>query len=584
MVAQIESADAVVIGSGFGGSAAACRLVEEGLKVVVFERGQLYPPGSFPRSPRKMARNFWDPSAGLYGLFDIWSFRGLEGVVSSGVGGGSLIYANVLLRKDAKWFVTGGEDGEDWPVTRSDLDPHYDRIEQKLAPQKYPLTQSPYDRTGKTLALRNAAAELELDWSLPNLAVTFANAGRPPVPGEPIVEQVPNLHKRTRLTCRLCGECDIGCNEGSKNSLDHTILSEAVAQGAELRDLCEVRAIAPLPDGRFEVGYVRHELSREGHPHDTGALPQFAIHAGVVVVSAGTFGSTHLLLRSRDDLPKISDRLGTRFSSNGDLLAFIKGCRPQEVNGAAIPTDPNFGPVITSTIRIPDELDGGTGRGAYIQDGGYPYFASWLVEGANLPSFIRRFFTLAWRYVAGLLRLNTDSNLSAEVSQALGTAETSANALVMLGMGRDVAGGRMGLDGKWLDIDWPRASSRPFFDRMRDSMRNIASFLGGRLIDNPLWYLGRTVTVHPLGGCPMGRDANSGVVDSFGEVFGYPGLIVADGSVMPGPVGANPSLTIAALADRFAKRAAENWKSRSAKLGELTQEERNGTQDSPIHA
>jgi len=89
MVAQIESADAVVIGSGFGGSAAACRLAEEGLKVVVFERGQLYPPGSFPRSPRKMARNFWDPSAGLYGLFDIWSFRGLEGVVSSGVGGGS---------------------------------------------------------------------------------------------------------------------------------------------------------------------------------------------------------------------------------------------------------------------------------------------------------------------------------------------------------------------------------------------------------------------------------------------------------------------------------------------------------------
>ena len=110
-----ERVDAVVIGSGFGGSAAAARLAEAGFSVVILERGKLYPPGSFPRSPHTMARNWWDPSEGLFGLFEAWTFRTLGALVSSGVGGGSLIYANVLLRKDEKWFVTNSPDGEDWP-------------------------------------------------------------------------------------------------------------------------------------------------------------------------------------------------------------------------------------------------------------------------------------------------------------------------------------------------------------------------------------------------------------------------------------------------------------------------------------
>jgi cholesterol oxidase len=137
-----EHFDAVIVGSGFGGAVTAYRLAEAGMKVCLLERGKVYPPGSFPRSPHKMKDNFWDPSEGLYGLFNIWSFKGLEAVISSGLGGGSLIYANVLIRKDEKWFVKedlhkGGY--EYWPVTRDDLEPHYDQVEKMLNAQRYPF-------------------------------------------------------------------------------------------------------------------------------------------------------------------------------------------------------------------------------------------------------------------------------------------------------------------------------------------------------------------------------------------------------------------------------------------------------------
>src|SRR5258708_2370457 len=300
-MAPPERVNAVVVGSGFGGAVAACRLAEEGLSVVILERGRLYPKGSFPRSPHTMARNFWDPSEGLYGLFDIWSFRSIEAVVSSGVGGGSLIYANVLLRKDENWFVTNGTDGEDWPLTRRDLDPHYDRVETVLTPQIYPFDVSPYNRTGKTLAIKYAADALGLEWQLPKLAITFANKGQAPAPGEPIVEPAPNLHRQTRLTCRLCGECDIGCNEGSKNSLDYTFLTSATRLGADLRSLCEVRSISALSDGGYQIRYVEHDVAREGKLFDTRSLPTRVIQSDVVVLAAGTFGSTYLLLRNRSE-------------------------------------------------------------------------------------------------------------------------------------------------------------------------------------------------------------------------------------------------------------------------------------------
>lgn len=547
-----EHFDAVIVGSGFGGSVMAHRLAEGNLEVCVLERGRAYPPGSFPRSPHAMRTNFWDPSAGLYGLFDLWSFKGLEAVVASGLGGGSLIYANVLLRKDERWFGDEGPDGyEPWPITRADLEPHYDRVEAMIAPQRYPFEHEPYAATPKTVAFKRAAERLGLDFQFPPLAVMFANEGRPPAPGERIEEE-PNLHDQPRQTCRLVGECDVGCNWGAKNTLDYNYLSAAKRRGAELRTNAEVKDFEPMRGGGYRVSYVTH---RDGARH--------SITTKRLVLSAGTLGSTFLLLRNRTRFPgRLGDQLGRRFCGNGDLLTFATGCREL--------TEPARGPVITGAIRYPDLLDGTgeSGRGFYIEDAGVPEFATWMVQSADAPATARRAAKMLLRGLRQRLLGIPESNLSAEVSALFGNEDSASRFLPLLGMGRDIPDGTMTVNRRgYLEVDWTTKTSQTYFRRLRSESKRLAEELGAlRFVDNPTWYLRRVITVHALGGCAIGRDASEGVVDPYGQVFGQPGLYVADGSVMPGPVGANPSLTIAALADRFADAILEQRPAAPARL------------------
>ncbi|QSQ22537.1 GMC family oxidoreductase [Pyxidicoccus parkwayensis] len=553
--------DAIIVGSGFGGSVMAYRLAEAGLRVCVLERGKAYPPGSFPRSPIAMRHNIWDPSLGMHGMFNLWSFSGLGGVVSSGLGGGSLIYANVLLRKDEKTFVHEDlHDGgyESWPVTRKDLDPHYDLVERMMNAQRYPLEHEPYTATAKTQAMKVAAERLGRggDWQLPPLAVTFSNPGEPPVPGEPIREQYPNLHGRTRTTCRLCGECDIGCNYGSKNTLDYTYLSAAKRHGAELRTLAEVKAFWPGDGGGYVVQYVDYSDTPEGEPLEVSSelLPRVTLTADRLVLAAGTFGTTYLLLKNQRHFPALSSQLGTRFCGNGDLLGFMLRCT-DSTSGTRLPRvlDGGHGPVITSALHFRGQEEGGTGRGYYVEDAGYPEFINWLYEGAHQVALLKRGVRLASRIAKGWLGLTHDSDVSEEIAEVLGDCIGSATSLPLLAMGRDLPNGKMSLskDGM-LEVDWREQNSAEYFRRVRQSMADIAHALEGKMVQNPLGYLSRVITVHPLGGCPMALSPDEGVVDANGEAYGHPGLYITDGSMMPGPVGPNPSLTIAAFADRFA--------------------------------
>jgi cholesterol oxidase len=486
-------------------------------------------------------------------MFDVWAFQGIEALVSSGLGGGSLIYANVLLRKDPAWFVddTPGEAARPWPIAYHDLEPFYEAAEAMLGAQRYPFDVPPYSTTAKTHAMRDAAAQLGLAWQLPPLAVTFANAGAPPRPGEPITEEHPNLHRLPRRTCRLCGECDIGCNDGAKNTLDYTYLSRAADAGAEIRTLSEVRRIEPAPAGGFAVTYIRHDPQEAPRAR----AETRTVHGDRLVLGAGTFGSTYLLLRNRAAFPHLGAALGTRFSGNGDLLTFLHHGRAR-VEGTEVPRpfNPEFGPVITSAIRAPDTLDGGgnVGRGFYIEDGGNPQFLDWVAQSAGAPLVAARLAAFlarrVWAHVTGRPR----SNISGDISSLFAGGTVSATMLPVLCMGRDIPDGTMRLRGGDLALDWTTASSAPFFARVEETLSRVARALGAELANTPLRLFKRVITVHPLGGVPMGAEPNQGVVDGWGEAFAYPGLHVVDGSVMPGPVGPNPSLTIAAFAERAA--------------------------------
>ena len=549
----MERFDAVVVGSGFGGSVMAYRLAAAGMRVLVLERGAEYEPGKFARTPGQMSDNLWDPSAGKQGLLNVWSFRGIDAVVSAGLGGGSLIYANVLLRKDPKWFIK--EDlhhgYERWPITYDDLEAHYGRVEAMLGAQPYPFDSEHHREIPKAEALHAAGHKLGYEVKRLNLAVAFANDGKPPRPGEPLIDRDGhNRRGHLRQTCRLCSECVLGCNYGAKQTLDMTYLSAADATGnAEIRTKHEVRTIR-RDDRGWIASYVIHG-DPTGEPTPTRELRRREVRARYLIVAAGAFGSTFLLLRSRrehpDSFAAVSPLLGTRFSGNGDVLTFVVG------DDRSTRLDPTRGPTITSALVIPDEVDGGDGRGFYVEDAGYPDFVAWLAEALPGRSWLRS-LRFAVRYLLGAFGLRRDTDLGAELSEALGAAAFSDRSMPLLSMGRDVPDGTMSLAGDRLELDWTLERSAAYLDRVLGVSREIAEALDRDFGGNPLHYLRRLITVHPLGGCPMGESPETGVVSAEGEMFGAGDLFVVDGAAMPGPTGANPALTIAAFADRCADR------------------------------
>lgn len=543
-----ETVDTVVVGSGFGGSVTAFRLAEAGREVVLLERGKRWPPGSFPRTPAEVGRAFWDPSEGRHGMYDVWSFDGIDAVVASGLGGGSLIYANVLLRKDEDWFHwvdPAGHGYVKWPFGRADLDPHYDNAEAMLAPQQVPFGQPGYD-LAKSRVFREAAESRGLDWQPVNLAVKFANDGKAAVPGEHLHNPTyPNIHGPVpRRTCRLCGECDIGCNDGAKNTLDHTYLSAAAHHGADVRTRAEVRRIARHPDGGFEVDWVEH--TTEDKAVRTRSLPTRTIRAKRVVLGAGALGSTYLLMRNRGGLPGLSAALGRNMSGNGDLLGFMLNAQS---GGSPTTVEGYRGPVITSTVRVErdDQL-------AYVQDAGFPEFMSWMVETANAPKTAKRAAGVLWKRARAHLRRDWNPQIGPDLQNLVGAGTLSSSSMPLLGMGIDMADGRFGLQDNRLSCDWTIDQSSKHFSLIRETMETICDAANADFKLNPTWLMRRVVTVHALGGCPAAETAADGVVDPWGQAHGVDGLWVVDGAALPGPVGPNPSLTIAAFADRAAEK------------------------------
>ncbi len=581
---QVESFDAVVIGSGFGGAVAAWRMQKEHpeCRVLVLERGMPYPPGSFPRTPAEIASGFWDPHSSLFGMYEAWSFAHCKVLVCSGLGGGSLIYANVMLEKPADTFRYRDVDGEEreWPIGLAELTDGYREVAARLLPTPLPeeYHSPPFGAPAvpKTNEFREAVRRAGGigEPELAEIAVTFAGAGGVE-PGARIEGE--NLHGRVRRTCTLSGECDVGCNEGAKNTLDFNFLSEfALRCGGTIRCCCEAVAVTPSDEGGYEVRYLQHLDARELvlarandavqaerdrallHPE---AVSRASVRAGVVVLAGGALGSTRLLLRSRPALPRMSGMLGSGFSSNGDALLFARECELPD--GTRRVLAPSRGPTITAYAH-----SGEGEQSMWLEDAGGPVVSEW---GWQLPAAGKVLPGLAWHAVgAGLARrLRGEAppgRVSGELSDALGDVGASESMLPMLAMGIDRPGGRMRLDHDGLALSWDPAASSEHFKRAEEAAGEVADELEGVLWPRSGGMRARLrgTTVHPLGGCAMGERPSEGVVDRNGEVFGHEGLFVADGSVMPGPVGPNPSFTIAALAYRIGEAAGARMRERGA--------------------
>jgi cholesterol oxidase len=447
------------------------RLAGPGTSVLVLERGRPHPPGDFARTPHRLRRSLWEPAAGLHGLFDVRSFHGFDAIVASGLGGGSLIYANVTLRPDEAAL-------RGWPVDRAALEPHLDAVAARLRARPYPFAAT----TPKTAATLAAAAALDRPAELPPLAVRFDGPDGADAPGVQFDDGRANLHRRPRRTCSLCGECDLGCNDGAKESLDLSLLSRAVERGAVVRCCADVRGLEPRRDGTWLVRYRQDPGARAGADPallDPDASAARTVAARRVVLAAGTFGTTALLLRNRAALPGLSPAIGTRMSTNADLLGFVRG--------ADRPLEPSRGPVITASVRI---------GGGLVQDAGAPAFTEWLWQLTDLPRDLWGLRRVVARRLAGRLTGRRDALLGAELAAALGTTRGSAHMMPVLGMGRDAPTGTLRLRGEQLEADWRERNSRGAFDALEEAMEAVAGALGGRAL---VPRTGRAVTVHPLG-------------------------------------------------------------------------------------
>jgi cholesterol oxidase len=518
MATNLNRYDVVVVGSGFGGSITALRLAQAGKSVAVLERGRRYSPGQFPRDVTRTDELFWRHSSRekAQGLYDVRFLSGIGTVAASGVGGGSLIYANIHVRPDAVVF----EDPR-WPksYTRASLEPYYDKVAKELSLAPVPESISLRKRN----VLRRAALRMGRQVFDPPEAVSWTES---PGPG--------------RQACRLCAECEFGCQYGAKHTMDQTYLARAEALGAQVLPRMLVSHVEPAPGGGYRV-----------HCQDLATGQRRTVEGTRVVLSAGTLGTVELLLRSRDKartLPRLSQRLGHGYSGNGDFLGSIMNSRED--------LEPWVGPDVSTVMRFFDAEPSFTLAA--------PTFNKPVMEvltGMGQPrlgAFLQGVGAPLWPFLMPVLNTAFAKGL---LSRPPRNSADPARMTNLFAIGRDNANGRMGLKGNQLDVEWNFAEeNQALVQRMQAAMREVALQYGGTYAPLVTWQLfQRPITVHSLGGAHLAESPERGVVSTEGEVFNYPGLHVADGSVIPTSIGFHPVMTISAVSERIAEAVARGF-------------------------
>ncbi len=529
-----------IVGSGYGGSIMAARLataLNQPHAVCVLERGKEWLPGDFPDDVPGILRHTRS-SANPLGLYEFLAYRDISVIKGSGLGGTSLINANVAIVPDPEVFELAG-----WPrsIRYEDMKAYYQRAAAVLRARPAEgvtdlLKFQALDRRARQLG--GAAEPL-------NITVNFDIDGINPYG----IEQHP---------CNKCGDCITGCNFHAKNTLAMNYLPMAANAGADIFTQVKVEWIEKRPGDMWRV----HGRYYKG-PHGSES---FKLDARNVVLAAGAINSTEILMRSEMRGLTVSPALGTGFSGNGDFFGLAyNGDFQTDVlgygNRVPAPGDSGYsGPSIVGVVRY---------------NGGAPPEKRITVEDFSFPS---AYVTAAKAVFAGIR--GDDTVLGNEAAQqervrrdfhpgAVYAPDGALNhTMLYLVMGHDDARGTMKFDAPWYEpdgrmaIEWDQVGQQLVFRRMDEELRRHARALGANFISHPVWNVFRTrhlVTAHPLGGCPMGEDPMQGAVDEYGRVFAgdgsiHDGLFVADGAIVPSAVGVNPFLTISALAERIAER------------------------------
>ena len=537
--------DVVVVGSGYGGGIAASRLSRAGRKVCLLERGRELHPGEYPDEFHELAEEFQVTSPLGHdgpptGLYDLRIHQDMSVFLGCGLGGTSLVNANVSLRAEDRVF----QDPR-WPERlRADLATRladgYRRAEEMLTPNPLPGNI----QLRKLDALRESSTALPGTFSRLNINVSF--------------QDHVNVAGVKQKACTLSGDCVSGCNFSAKNTVLMNYLPDAYNHGAEIYTQVSVRRVAQRPGGGWLVFY--RELAAGREVFDS---PDAFVEADVVVLAAGTLGSTEILLRSQKAGLALSSQVGRHFTGNGDVLAFSYNT-DEQIDGIGWGHRrhlPPVGPCITGVIDLRQQPD--------LDDG-------MVIEEGSIPGALAGVLPGIMAAAAHFEGIDTGHGVAHRIREGIREAESlaashhgaMAHTQTYLVMAHDSGTGTMRLDDHdQLEVIWPGVADEAIFRKIEDNLKAATRPLNGVFVRNPLSnrYLGDSlISVHPLGGCVMADTGGSGVVNDGGQVFSgtsgsavYEDLYVSDGAVIPRPLGVNPLLTISALAERTCALLAE---------------------------
>src|SRR5262245_14192025 len=509
--------------------------------VCVLERGLERQAGDFPSTFASAVREVQVDTRGgrigkKTGLFDFRVNDDVSVLVGCGLRGTSLIHAGVMLNPH------GSVCADEWPQAlknRPDaLDTEFETVINTLSAEATPDDVA-LRKVEQLFAAGRAAIPATSKAEKPRIAVSFRTA-----------DNQFGVHQRR---CTLCGDCLTGCNHGAKNTVQMNYLPAAVNEGAAIFCGIEVRSIER---GESDEWLVHIRILDRSWQMFGGY--ELTLRAAAVFLAAGTLGSTEILLRSRARHKlKFSPKLGDHFSGNGDAIAFGYNA-PATVNGIGygrvLPLESSVGPTIAGML---DERN--ANGGLMIQEGAVP-------GALALPlRFAAPFISRATRLHADLSFDLSFKHIWRELYSLVRGARHGALARTQtfLVMSRDDGEGKLLLARDRVRVKWRSSGQQPVFTRIAKRLSQLTTAMRGRYVMNPFWtrlFGRRLLTVHPLGGCAMADTAECGVVDDLGRVFDgdggvYPNLYICDGAIIPTPLGANPALTISALAERIAANA-----------------------------